>query len=71
MMKYIGVSYKSLYSIVEAVEQKIVSDQEKYDASANEGDRADLENDIVFMKAYLPELKSALDGWLSLSTKPR
>jgi predicted nucleic acid-binding Zn-ribbon protein len=66
MKKYISISYKELYSIVEAVDQKIVSDEEKCRASLDEDERSDLQNDIAFAKAYLRELKTILDDWPSL-----
>jgi predicted nucleic acid-binding Zn-ribbon protein len=71
MKKYIGVTYKALYSIVEAVDQKLLSDQEKCDAASNEDDRADLQNDIAFTKAYLRDLKTELNGWLNVPADPQ
>lgn len=71
MKKYIGVTYKELYSIVEAVDQKLLSDEEKCNATSNADDRADLENDIAFTKAYLSDLKTELHGWPGHSTDPQ
>jgi hypothetical protein len=71
MKKYIGVTYKELYSIVEAVHQKLLLDQGKCDATVDADDRADLQNDIAFTKAYLEDLKTQLNGWLGLPANPQ
>lgn len=71
MKKFIGITYKALYSLVEAVELKVLSDQAKLDASSNEDERANLQNDILFEKAYLKDLKKDLDDWPQLPTTPQ
>lgn len=65
MKKSLGVTYKMLHVIVEAVELKLLADQAKCDTTTSEDDRADLQNDIAFTKACLKDLRNELNAWLT------
>lgn len=65
-MKYIAVSYKSLYAIVEAVEFKLAFDEKRLADISDENEMSDLDNDIAFANAYLSGLKRDLENWANL-----